>query len=72
MGIGQLLQHKSRDAKRAKPYVYSDAEIDATPTYLHAHLALKENALAKLKPYEKGKRTRFRPNDRLLAFLEAP
>jgi integrase/recombinase XerD len=28
-------------------------------------------ALAKLKPYEHGKRTRFRPNDRLLAFLEA-
>jgi len=39
--------------------------------YLHAHLALKEAALAKLKPYERGKPTRFRPNnDRLLAFLE--
>jgi integrase/recombinase XerD len=36
-----------------------------------AHLALKEKALLKLTPYEKGKRTRFRPNDRLLAFLEA-
>jgi hypothetical protein len=31
---------------------------------------LKEAALAKLK-YEGAKRTRFRPNDRLLAFLEA-
>jgi hypothetical protein len=41
-------------------------------TYLHAHLALKEAALVKLKPYLPGKRTRFRPNDRLLAFLEAP
>jgi len=40
------------------------------PTYLHAHLALKEAALAKLK-YEGAKRTRFRPDDRLLAFLEA-
>jgi len=27
--------------------------------------------LAKLKPYQGGNRTRFRPNDRLLAFLEA-
>jgi integrase/recombinase XerD len=40
-------------------------------SHLHAHLALKEAALAKLKPYQGGKRTRFRPNDRLLAFLEA-
>jgi hypothetical protein len=38
---------------------------------LHAHLALKEAALAKLKPYERRKRTRFQPSDRLLAFLEA-
>ena len=45
--------------------------IETTQGYLHAHLALKEAALAKLKPYERGKRTRFRPPDRLLAFLEA-
>jgi integrase/recombinase XerD len=45
--------------------------IETTQTYPHAHLALKEVALAKLKPYERGKRNRFRPNDRLLAFLEA-
>ena len=45
--------------------------IETTQTYLHAHLALKEAALAKLKPYGRGKPTRFRPNDRLLAFLEA-
>jgi len=45
--------------------------IETTQTYLHAHLALKEVALAKLKPYERGRRTRFRANDRLLAFLEA-
>jgi site-specific recombinase XerD len=45
--------------------------IETTQIYLHAHLALKEAALAKLKPYERGKRTRFHPNDRLLAFLEA-
>lgn len=45
--------------------------IETTQTYLHAHLALKEAALAKLKPYERGKATRFQPNDRLLAFLDA-
>ena len=45
--------------------------IETTQTYLHAHLALKEAALAKLKPYERGKPTRFQPSDRLLAFLEA-
>ena len=45
--------------------------IETTQTYLHAHLALKEAALARLKPYQDGSRTRFRPNDRLLAFLDA-
>jgi len=45
--------------------------IETTQTYLHAHLALKEAALTKLKPYSRAKRTRFQPNDRLLAFLEA-
>jgi integrase/recombinase XerD len=45
--------------------------IETTQTYLHAHLALKEVALAKLEPYQRGKLTRFRPTDRLLAFLDA-
>ena len=45
--------------------------METTQTYLHAHLALKEAALAKLKPYNRGKRMRFRPNDRLLASLES-
>ena len=45
--------------------------IETTQTYLHAHLKLKEAALAKLKPYQGGNRTRFHPSDRLLAFLEA-
>jgi hypothetical protein len=49
----------------------ADESIETTQTYLHAHLALKEAVLAKLKPYERGKRTRFQPSDRLLAFLEA-
>lgn len=41
--------------------------VETTQTYL----ALKEAVLAKLKPYERGKRTRFQPTGRLLAFLEA-
>jgi site-specific recombinase XerD len=45
--------------------------VETTQTYLHAHLALKEAALAKLKPYECGRSTRFRASDRLLAFLDA-
>jgi len=45
--------------------------IETTQTYLHAHLALKDAALAKLEPYKQCKRLRFRPEDHLLAFLEA-
>jgi len=45
--------------------------IETTQTYLHAHLTLKEATLAKLKPYDRSKAPRFRPNDRLLAFLNA-
>lgn len=43
--------------------------IETTLSYLHAHLELKESALAKLKPYERAKAKRFQPNDRLLEFL---
>ncbi|WP_296097139.1 hypothetical protein [uncultured Agrobacterium sp.] len=45
--------------------------METTLTYLHAHLELKESALAKLKPYERVKAERFRPSDRLLEFLNA-
>ncbi|WP_342588395.1 tyrosine-type recombinase/integrase [Phyllobacterium phragmitis] len=45
--------------------------METTLTYLHAHLELKESALAKLKPYERAKAERFRPSDRLLEFLNA-
>lgn len=45
--------------------------IETTQTYLHAHLELKEAALAKLKPSERKKAKRFQPDDRLLAFLNA-
>ena len=45
--------------------------IETTQTYLHAHLGLKEAALAKLEPYKQHKRLRFRTDDHVLAFLEA-
>ncbi len=45
--------------------------IETTQIYLHAHLALKEAALAKLEPYKQSKQLRFRAEDHLLAFLEA-
>jgi site-specific recombinase XerD len=45
--------------------------METTLVYLHAHLELKESALAKLKPYERAKAQRFRPTERLLEFLNA-
>ena len=51
--------------------VLQEISIKTTQVYLHAHLALKEAALAELKPYRRTKRTRFNPSDRLLDFLEA-
>ena len=46
--------------------------IKTTQVYLHAHLALKEAALAKVKPFNGQKGARYKPSDRLLAFLDAP
>ncbi len=45
-------------------------QIETTQIYLHADLGIKERALAKTAPIE-TKPGRFRPNDKLLAFLEA-
>jgi site-specific recombinase XerD len=44
--------------------------VETTQIYLHAHLALKEAALAKTTPLI-GKQARFRPSDKLLEFLNA-
>ena len=44
--------------------------IETTNVYVHANLAMKETALAKIQPMDTPFR-RFRPDDRLLAFLEA-
>lgn len=45
--------------------------IKTTQVYLHAHLALKEAALAKVKPFNGQRGGRYQPGDRLLAFLDA-
>ena len=45
--------------------------VETTQVYLHAHLALKEAALAKLNPLNGRTPGRYRPADRLLAFLDA-
>lgn len=43
--------------------------IETTQVYLHANLKLKEQALAKTKTYN-GRSGRYRPSDKLLAFLQ--
>lgn len=45
--------------------------ILTTQTYLHAHIALKTAALAKLQPHNMKRPARFEADDRLLAFLDA-
>ena len=45
--------------------------IQTTQVYLHAHIALKVAALAKLEPLSTQKAMRFEPEDQLLAFLDA-
>jgi len=44
--------------------------VNTTQIYLHAHLGLKEAALAKTSPHPM-KPMRFQPGDRLLQFLSA-
>jgi integrase/recombinase XerD len=44
-------------------------QIETTRVYLHADLAIKEQALAKTKPLESTP-GRYRPPDDLLAFLD--
>lgn len=44
--------------------------VETTQIYLHSSLELKRKALAKAAPFN-GRFPRFRPDDRLLAFLES-
>jgi site-specific recombinase XerD len=45
--------------------------IETTQTYLHAHMAIKEAALAKIRPSRSSLTARYRPSDSLLHFLDA-
>src|SRR3546814_18526395 len=45
--------------------------ILTTQAYLHAHIALKTAALAKLQPHNLKRSAVFEPEDRLLAFLDS-
>jgi site-specific recombinase XerD len=44
--------------------------VETTQVYMHADLRLKEKALARMNP-RKSNPGRYRPDDKLLAFLEA-
>jgi integrase len=44
--------------------------VKSTQTYVHADMQLKKKAMAKIKPVA-APPGQYRPNDRLLAFLEA-
>ena len=44
--------------------------VDTTAIYLQAHLAIKERALARIRP-PKTQSGRYRPSDALLSFLES-
>ncbi len=45
--------------------------VETTQIYLDAHLALREAALAKVAPLKGHVSSRYRPPDKLLAFLNA-
>ena len=45
-------------------------QTETAQIYLHADLALKERVLARTRPPD-AKPGRYRPSDKLLAFLEA-
>ncbi len=45
--------------------------IQTTQMYLHAHMELKEAALAKITPLDQDITTRYKPNDQLLQFLNS-
>jgi integrase len=47
------------------------SSLQSTNAYLHADMALKERALARTDPEQPGRPARYRPNDKLLEFLQA-
>jgi site-specific recombinase XerC len=54
----------------ASPSVLGHESDETTQIYLHADMQLKERALGRADPRGAAP-TRFRPKDRLLAFLES-
>lgn len=42
----------------------------STQPYLHAHLAIKEAALAKIAPFGDQTHRRFKADDKLLSYLD--
>ena len=46
-------------------------QVETTQMYLHASLDMKERTLEKIDPYTTSATGRFRPDDRLLAFLNS-
>jgi site-specific recombinase XerD len=47
------------------------ATTRSTDIYMHADLAIKEQALARTAPATAGKPGRYKPGDSLLTFLES-
>jgi len=47
---------------------FGHERLETTQIYLEATLAMKEKALAKISP-QNGRPRRYKPGDRLLAFL---
>ena len=45
--------------------------LETTHVYMHAHLAMKEAALAKVSTFHKGQSVRYRARGRLLTFLDS-
>ena len=62
---------KSREDQSVIALRLRHESILTTQAYLHAHIALKNAALAKLQPHNVKRSGRFEPEDRLLAFLDA-
>ena len=45
-------------------------QVETTQIYLHADLSIKERAIARTAPIAAQGPTRYRPDDKLLAFLQ--
>ena len=70
MSCGTRLKLPGHGVDRAGIALWLENEsVETTQMYLHADLALKEEALAKTTPLD-FRASRYRPDDSLLAFLK--